>query len=102
MDGAVAVDGIIDAYGMLIPVSFAVALLVSLITGFGTVKGAMTAFLLLLIVSIALSFPPLSRLGELVLLLPIYVLGFTVGLFGALPGASAGGWLRSKMVRKEN
>ena len=93
--------GIVGVYGVLIPICFGVAFLVSLISGLNTLKSGLTAALILLIVAIAVDPPEPNRLGDLVIELPIYILGLTIGLFGAVPGAAAGGWLRNKISKRE-
>ena len=93
--------GIVGAFGIGILLCFATAFLLSLITGFKALKSSLIASAILLIVAIALSPPEPDRLGDLVIELPIYILGLTIGMFGALPGGALGGWLRTKFLRKE-
>ena len=93
--------GIVEAFGMAILLSGVASLAVTFLTGLNTVKGALVGLAILLIAVITLASITWHSPQTAAIELPIILAAIVLGLFGGLPGAALGGWLRRK-VRRES
>jgi len=93
--------GIFNAFGYSILISFAAALLLSLIADLKPVKCALVVASVLLLIALAVLLMESGSLGGVVMDLIIVSTVVTLGGIGSLPGAVLGRRMRSAFLGRE-